>query len=134
MSILTAGSKGGRLARCCHASKAWQRAGKTLLAKAIAGEAGVPFLSVAGTEFDQLFVGIGAARVRDMFRQAREAAPCILFIDEFDGIGKQRSLSSANGKKRLGIAFCWPIRMLAGVKSSTGFKICTSGYTWLLQA
>ena len=72
-------------------------AGKTLLAKAVAGEAGVPFLSVAGTEFDQLYVGIGAARVRDMFRQAREAAPCILFIDEFDGIGKQRSMTSANG-------------------------------------
>ena len=59
----------------------------------------MPFLSVAGTEFDQLFVGIGAARVRDMFRQAREAAPCILFIDEFDGIGKQRSLSAANGTR-----------------------------------
>lgn len=75
-------------------------AGKTLLARAIAGEAGVPFLSVAGTEFDQLFVGIGASRVRDMFRQARESAPCILFIDEFDGIGKQRSLTAANGEAR----------------------------------
>ena len=71
-------------------------AGKTLLAKAIAGEAGVPFYSAAGTEFMEVFVGVGASRVRDMFQKARKAAPCILFIDEFDGIGQQRS-SSAMG-------------------------------------
>ncbi|KAL4452773.1 hypothetical protein ABPG75_008435 [Micractinium tetrahymenae] len=65
--------------------------GKTLLAKAIAGEAGVPFFSIAGTEFMEMFVGVGASRVRDMFQQARKNAPCILFIDEFDGIGKARS-------------------------------------------
>jgi hypothetical protein len=65
--------------------------GKTLLAKAIAGEAGVPFFSAAGTEFMEVFVGVGASRVRDMFQKARNAAPCILFIDEFDGIGQQRS-------------------------------------------
>lgn len=65
--------------------------GKTLLAKAIAGEAGVPFYTAAGTEFSEMFVGIGASRVRDMFEKARKAAPCILFIDEFDGLGKQRS-------------------------------------------
>jgi len=64
--------------------------GKTLLAKAIAGEAGVPFFSVAGTEFMEMFVGVGASRVRDMFEKARKNAPCILFIDEFDGIGKAR--------------------------------------------
>lgn len=64
--------------------------GKTLLAKAIAGEAGVPFFSVAGTEFMEMFVGVGASRVRDMFQQARENSPCILFIDEFDGLGKAR--------------------------------------------
>ena len=64
--------------------------GKTLLAKAIAGEAGVPFFSVAGTEFMEMFVGVGASRVRDMFQKARENAPCILFIDEFDGLGKAR--------------------------------------------
>ncbi|KAK9810298.1 hypothetical protein WJX72_008286 [[Myrmecia] bisecta] len=68
--------------------------GKTLLAKAIAGEAGVPFFSAAGTEFMEMFVGIGASRVRDMFQKARKNAPCILFIDEFDGIGKQRSYSA----------------------------------------
>jgi cell division protease FtsH len=66
-------------------------AGKTLLAKAVAGEAGVPFFSAAGTEFMEVFVGVGASRVRDMFERARKAAPCILFIDEFDGIGQQRS-------------------------------------------
>ena len=71
-------------------------AGKTLLAKAIAGEAGVPFYSAAGTEFMEVFVGVGASRVRDMFQKARKAAPCILFIDEFDGIGQQRS-SNAMG-------------------------------------
>lgn len=70
--------------------------GKTLLAKAIAGEAGVPFFSAAGTEFMEVFVGVGASRVRDMFQKARKAAPCILFIDEFDGIGQQRS-STAMG-------------------------------------
>ena len=68
--------------------------GKTLLAKAVAGEAGVPFYSVAGTEFMEVFVGVGASRVRNMFVRARADAPCILFIDEFDGIGRQRSATS----------------------------------------
>ncbi|KAK9813430.1 hypothetical protein WJX73_008508 [Symbiochloris irregularis] len=65
--------------------------GKTLLARAVAGEAGVPFFSVAGSEFEEMYVGVGAARVRGMFEQARKNAPCILFMDEFDGVGKQRS-------------------------------------------
>lgn len=69
--------------------------GKTLLAKAIAGEAGVPFFSIAGTEFMEMFVGVGASRVRDMFQQARKNAPCILFIDEFDGLGKARQYGGA---------------------------------------
>lgn len=69
--------------------------GKTLLARAIAGEAGVPFFSVAGTEFMEMFVGVGASRVRDMFQQARKNAPCILFIDEFDGLGKARQYGGA---------------------------------------
>ncbi len=78
-------------------------AGKTLLAKAIAGEAGVPFYTAAGTEFMEMFVGIGASRVRDMFQRARANAPCILFIDEFDGLGKQRSFSAMgnDGEKPL---------------------------------
>ena len=64
--------------------------GKTLLAKAVAGEAGVPFFSISGSEFVEMFVGMGAARVRDLFKQAAEKAPCIVFIDEIDAIGKKR--------------------------------------------
>ena len=65
-------------------------AGKTLLAKAMAGEAGVPFFSVSGSEFFEIFAGVGASRVRDMFKIARKNAPCVIFMDEFDGLGKQR--------------------------------------------
>ena len=65
--------------------------GKTLLAKAIAGEAGVPFYSLSGSDFVEMFVGVGAARVRDMFQQAEAKAPCIIFIDELDALGKTRS-------------------------------------------
>ena len=71
--------------------------GKTLLAKAIANEAGVPFYSQSGTEFTDMFVGVGASRVRDMFRRARENAPCILFIDEFDAVGKSRDTAIGGG-------------------------------------
>jgi membrane protease FtsH catalytic subunit (EC 3.4.24.-) len=71
--------------------------GKTLLAKAVAGEAGVPFFSISGSEFVELFVGVGSARVRDLFEQAKKQAPCIIFIDELDAIGKARSTNSAFG-------------------------------------
>lgn len=71
--------------------------GKTLVAKAVAGEAGVPFFSISGSEFVELFVGVGAARVRDLFEQARKAAPCIIFIDELDALGKMRGLGSFGG-------------------------------------
>ncbi|MFO1307408.1 MAG: ATP-dependent zinc metalloprotease FtsH [Burkholderiales bacterium] len=71
--------------------------GKTLVAKAVAGEAGVPFFSISGSEFVELFVGVGAARVRDLFEQARKAAPCIIFIDEIDALGKARGVGGFGG-------------------------------------
>ena len=71
--------------------------GKTLLARAVAGEAGVPFFSIAGSEFVEMFVGMGASKVRDLFRQANEKAPCIVFIDEIDTIGKKRDGASGMG-------------------------------------
>ena len=63
--------------------------GKTMLAKAVAGESNVPFFSMSGSEFVEMFVGMGAAKVRDLFKQAKEKAPCIVFIDEIDAIGKK---------------------------------------------
>ena len=71
--------------------------GKTLLAKAVAGEAGVPFFSISGSDFVEMFVGVGASRVRDLFRQAREKAPCIVFIDEIDAIGRARGRGNFQG-------------------------------------
>ncbi len=71
--------------------------GKTLLAKAVAGEAGVPFFSMSGSDFVEMFVGVGAARVRDLFNQAQQKAPCIIFIDELDALGKARGLNPVGG-------------------------------------
>ncbi|NJL66100.1 MAG: ATP-dependent zinc metalloprotease FtsH [Richelia sp. CSU_2_1] len=71
--------------------------GKTMLAKAIAGEAGVPFFSISGSEFVEMFVGVGASRVRDLFRKAKENAPCIVFIDEIDAVGRQRGAGIGGG-------------------------------------
>lgn len=71
--------------------------GKTLLAKAVAGEAGVPFFRMSGADFVEMFVGVGAARVRDLFKQAKEKSPCIIFIDEIDAIGRKRSSASVGG-------------------------------------
>jgi cell division protease FtsH len=71
--------------------------GKTLLAKAVAGEAGVPFFSISGSDFVEMFVGVGASRVRDLFEQAKKNAPCIVFIDEIDAVGRQRSGMSGGG-------------------------------------
>jgi len=71
--------------------------GKTLLARAVAGEAGVPFFSISGSEFVEMFVGVGAARVRDLFEQARRRAPCIIFVDELDALGRARGLGPTSG-------------------------------------
>ena len=73
--------------------------GKTLLAKAVAGEAGVPFLSTSGSEFVEMFVGVGASRVRDLFKTAREKAPSIIFIDEIDAVGKKRAGRMGGGNE-----------------------------------
>lgn len=74
--------------------------GKTMLAKAVAGEAGVPFFSMSGSEFVEMFVGMGASKVRDLFKQAKEKAPCIVFIDEIDAIGKKRDGKVAGNDER----------------------------------
>jgi cell division protease FtsH len=74
--------------------------GKTLLAKAVAGEAGVPFFSISGSEFVEMFVGVGAARVRDLFEQAKQKAPCIIFIDELDALGKARGIGPVGHEER----------------------------------
>lgn len=71
--------------------------GKTLLAKAVAGEAGVPFFSCAASEFVEMFVGVGASRVRDLFEKAKSKAPCIVFIDEIDAVGRQRGAGMGGG-------------------------------------
>ena len=71
--------------------------GKTLLARAVAGEAGVPFFCISGSEFIQMFVGVGASRVRDMFKTAKENAPCLLFIDEIDAVGRMRGAGVGGG-------------------------------------
>jgi cell division protease FtsH len=71
--------------------------GKTLLARAVAGEAEVPFFSISGSDFVEMFVGVGAARVRDMFEQGRKNAPCIIFIDEIDAVGRQRGAGLGGG-------------------------------------
>src|SRR5438477_251407 len=71
--------------------------GKTMLARAVAGEAGVPFFSISGSEFVEMFVGVGASRVRDLFDQAKRNAPCIVFIDEIDAVGRQRGAAAPEG-------------------------------------
>lgn len=97
--------------------------GKTLLAKAIAGEANVPFFSITGSDFVEMFVGMGAARVRDLFRQAEEKAPCIIFIDEIDAIGKSRDSGSNNGNDEREQTLNQLLAEMDGFDSSKGVVI-----------
>ena len=73
--------------------------GKTLLARAVAGEAGVPFFSISGSDFVEMFVGVGASRVRDLFDKAKKNHPCIIFIDEIDAVGRQRGAGLGGGRQ-----------------------------------
>lgn len=97
--------------------------GKTLLAKAIAGEAEVPFFSISGSEFVQMFVGMGAARVRDLFKQAQEKSPCIIFIDEIDAIGKRRDSSGLGGNDEREQTLNQLLTEMDGFDSSNGVVI-----------
>ena len=96
--------------------------GKTMLAKAVAGEANVPFFSISGSEFVEMFVGMGASKVRDLFKQAKEKAPCIVFIDEIDAIGKKRDGGKFGGEffdpkvRNLGFSFSYPEEAAKGVR------------------
>jgi cell division protease FtsH len=94
--------------------------GKTLLAKAVAGEAGVPFFSISGSEFVEMFVGVGAARVRDLFEQARKAAPCIIFIDELDALGRSRVAGGFGGTDEKEQTLNQLLAELDGFDPSTG--------------
>ncbi|MBM3505238.1 MAG: AAA family ATPase, partial [Alphaproteobacteria bacterium] len=94
--------------------------GKTLLARAVAGQAGVPFFSINGSEFVELFVGVGAARVRDLFDQARQHAPCIVFIDELDALGRARGLSWGGGHDEKEQTLNQLLAELDGFDPSTG--------------
>jgi cell division protease FtsH len=97
--------------------------GKTLLAQAIAGEAGVPFFSISGSEFVEMFVGMGAARVRDLFKQAQEKAPCIVFIDEIDAIGKHRDGVGLGGNDEREQTLNQLLAEMDGFDSSSGVVI-----------
>lgn len=100
--------------------------GKTLLAKAIAGEAGVPFYSAAGSDFVEMFVGVGAARIRDMFDEAKKNAPCIIFIDEIDAVGRKRSNSGFGGNSETENTLNQLLVEMDGFEGNTGIIIMAS--------
>ena len=97
--------------------------GKTLLAKAIAGEAGVPFFSISGSEFVEMFVGVGASRVRDLFKKAKENAPCIVFIDEIDAVGRQRGAGLGGGNDEREQTLNQLLTEMDGFEGNTGIII-----------
>merc|ERR1711871_1634256 len=97
--------------------------GKTLLAKAIAGEAGVPFFSISGSEFVEMFVGVGASRVRDLFQKAKENAPCIVFIDEIDAVGRQRGAGVGGGNDEREQTLNQLLTEMDGFQGNTGIIV-----------
>ena len=97
--------------------------GKTLLAKAIAGEAGVPFFSISGSEFVEMFVGVGASRVRDLFRKAQENAPCLVFIDEIDAVGRQRGVGYGGGNDEREQTLNQLLTEMDGFEGNTGIIV-----------
>ena len=97
--------------------------GKTLLAKAIAGEAAVPFFSISGSEFVEMFVGVGASRVRDLFKKAKESAPCIIFIDEIDAVGRQRGAGIGGGNDEREQTLNQLLTEMDGFEGNTGIII-----------
>jgi cell division protease FtsH len=97
--------------------------GKTLLARAVAGEAGVPFLSISGSEFVEMFVGVGASRVRDMFEQAKSNAPCIIFIDEIDAVGRQRGAGLGGGNDEREQTLNQLLTEMDGFEENTGIIV-----------
>ncbi|GEA27350.1 ATP-dependent zinc metalloprotease FtsH 1 [Microcystis aeruginosa NIES-4325] len=97
--------------------------GKTLLAKAIAGEAGVPFFSISGSEFVEMFVGVGASRVRDLFRKAQENAPCLVFIDEIDAVGRQRGVGYGGGNDEREQTLNQLLTEMDGFEENTGIIV-----------
>ena len=97
--------------------------GKTLLAKAVAGEAGVPFFSISGSEFVEMFVGVGASRVRDLFEQAKKSAPCIVFIDEIDAVGRQRGAGLGGGNDEREQTLNQLLTEMDGFEGNTGIII-----------
>jgi cell division protease FtsH len=97
--------------------------GKTLLAKAIAGEAGVPFFSISGSEFVEMFVGVGASRVRDLFKKAKESAPCIIFIDEIDAVGRQRGAGIGGGNDEREQTLNQLLTEMDGFEGNTGIIV-----------
>ena len=97
--------------------------GKTLLAKAIAGESGVPFFSISGSEFVEMFVGIGASRVHDLFKKAKENAPCIVFVNEIDVVGRQRGTRISEGNDEKEQTLNQSLTEMDGFEGNTGIIV-----------
>lgn len=99
------------------------RSGKTLLAKAVAGEAGVPFYTISGSDFIEMFVGVGPSRVRDLFQEARQNSPCIVFIDEIDAVGRQRGRGGVGGNDERENTLNQLLVEMDGFEPSTGVVV-----------